>query len=245
MRLHEYPGTHHERITLRMGHIRKSLAIDLSSVPLLDQELQFPAKLWLLFSSPAHQGAQAENHGMVSQQGRFELQIHEIYPPIQPEQFISLESSQQSRVGILQGASQEKAILTGDDLVGTPGEKSKGLTVIMPTGPHTIAQGTALVTPNQPDRKVDLLRRPTSHPPERLDQPLPLERELALGRHVLQLAASTTSSLGTRGILAYFRALEHALEGSLCQPASLPFQLDGHPFAADASFHEHHLAPGA
>jgi hypothetical protein len=147
-------------------------------------------------------------------------------------------------VGILQGASEEKARFTGDDLVGTPGEKSEGLTVKMPTGPHPIAQGTALVTPKQPDRKVDLLRRPTAHPPEGLDQPLPLERELTLGRHVLQLAASTAGSLGTRGILAYLRALEHALEGSLCQLASLPFQPDGHAFAADAPFHEHHLAPG-
>ena len=66
--------------------------------------------------------------------------------------------------------------------MGTPGEKSEGLTVKMPTGPHSIVQGTSLVTPKQPDRKVDLLRRPTSHPPERLDQPLLLERELALGR---------------------------------------------------------------
>jgi hypothetical protein len=172
------------------------------------------------------------------------LQIHEIYPPIQPEQFISLESGQQSRVGILQGTSEEKAILTGDDLVGTPSEKSKGLAVKMPTGPHTIAQGTALVTPNQPDRKVDLLRGPTSHPPERLDQPLPLERKLALRCHVLQLAAPTATGLGTRGLLAHLRALKHTLEGSLCQLASLPLQPDGHAFAADAPFHEHHLAPG-
>jgi hypothetical protein len=128
--------------------------------------------------------------------------------------------------------------------MGTPCKKSEGLTVKMPTGPHPIAQRTALLTPKQPVRKIDLLGRPTSHPPERLDQPLPLEGELALGRHVLQLAASTARSMGTGELLAHFRALEHALEGSLSHRASLPFQPDGHAFAADTPFHQHHLAPG-
>ena len=41
VRLHENPGTHHEWITLGMGYIRKSLAIDLSAVPRSSDETSF------------------------------------------------------------------------------------------------------------------------------------------------------------------------------------------------------------